>query len=43
MEVAKQDGGLGAGDDQDDEDEEKEAEHVVHLMGPGGKTQAGPC
>jgi len=37
VEVAEQDGGLRAGDDQDDEDEEKEAKHVVHLMGPGGK------
>lgn len=36
MEVAEQDGGLGAGDDQDDEDEEEEAKHVVHLMRPGG-------
>lgn len=41
MEVAEQDGGLGAGDDQDDEDEEQEAEHVVHLVGPApwGQTQ----
>lgn len=39
MEVAEQDGGLRAGDDQDDEDEEKEAKHVVHLMGPGGQKE----
>lgn len=39
MEVAEQDGGLRAGDDQDDEDEEKEAKHVVHLMGPRGQKE----
>lgn len=39
MEVAEQDGGLRAGDDQDDEDEEKETKHVVHLMGPRGQKE----
>ena len=34
VEVAEEDGGLRAGDDQDDEDEEEEAEHVVHLVRP---------
>ena len=34
MEVAEEDGGLGAGDDQDDEDEEEEAVHVVDLTAP---------
>ena len=34
VEVAEEDCGLGAGDDQDDEDEEEEAEHVVHLVRP---------
>lgn len=38
MEVAEQDGGLRAGDNQDDEDEEEEAKHVVHLVGPGNMT-----
>ena len=32
VEVAEEDGGLGAGDDQDDEDEEEEAEQVVELV-----------
>ena len=35
VEVAQQDGGLGAGDEEDDEDQEQEAEHVVHLVRPG--------
>lgn len=39
MEVAEQDGGLRAGDDQDNEDKEKEAKHVVHLMRPGGEEE----
>ncbi len=34
VEVAEEDGGLRAGDDQDDEDQEEEAKHIVHLMGP---------
>ena len=34
VEVAEEDGGLGAGDDQDDEDEEEEAVHVVDLAAP---------
>lgn len=38
VEVAEQDGGLRAGDNQDDEDEEEEAKHVVHLVGPGNMT-----
>lgn len=41
VEVAEQDGGLGAGDDQDNEDEEEEAKHVVHLVGPGNTTAGG--
>ncbi len=36
MEVAEQDGGLGAGDDEDDEDEEEEPVHVVDLRRPDG-------
>lgn len=34
MEVAEEDGGLRAGDEQDDEDQEEEAKHIVHLMRP---------
>ena len=34
MEVAEEDCGLGAGDDQNDEDEEEEAVHVVDLAAP---------
>ena len=34
MEVAKENCGLGAGDDQDDEHEEEEAVHVVDLAAP---------
>lgn len=34
VEVAEEDGGLRAGDDQDDEDQEEEAKHVVHLVRP---------
>ena len=36
MEVAEQDGGLGAGDAEDHEHKEEEAEHVVGLGGPDG-------
>lgn len=39
MEVAEQDGGLRAGDDQDNKDKEEETKHVVHLMGPGGQEE----
>ena len=31
VEVAEQDGGLRAGDDEDHEHEEQETEHVIHL------------
>lgn len=41
VEVAEQDGGLRAGDNQDNEDEEEEAKHVVHLVGPGNTTADG--
>lgn len=34
LEVAHDDGDLGAGDDEDDKDEEQEAEHVVELVLP---------
>jgi len=34
MEVAEQDGGLGAGDDQDHKHEEQESIHVINLTGP---------
>ena len=34
VEVAEQDGRLGASDEQNDEDEEEEAVHVVDLRGP---------
>ena len=34
MEVAEENCGLRAGDDQDDEDEEEEAVHVVDLAAP---------
>ena len=34
MEVAEENCGLGAGDDQDDEHEEEEAVHVVDLAAP---------
>ena len=36
MEVAEENCGLGAGDDQDDEHEEEEAEQVVELVLPDG-------
>lgn len=39
MEVAEQDSGLRASDDQNNEDKEQEAKHVVHLMGPGGQKE----
>lgn len=38
VEVAEEDGGLGAGDDEDDEDQEEEPKHVIHLMGPASHT-----
>lgn len=38
VEVAEEDGGLGAGDDEDDEDQEEESKHVIHLMGPASHT-----
>lgn len=34
VEVAQEDGGLRAGDDQDDEDQEEKSKHIVHLMRP---------
>ena len=34
LEVAEDDGDLGAGDDEDDEDEAQEAEEVVELVQP---------
>ncbi len=34
MEVAQEDGGLGAGDDQNEVDHAEKAEHVVELMRP---------
>ena len=34
VEVAEEDGRLGAGDDQDDKDQEEETVHVVDLGGP---------
>jgi len=34
MEVAEQDGGLGAGDDQDHKHEEQKSIHVINLTGP---------
>lgn len=34
MEVAEQNGGLGARDEQNDKHQEQEAKHVVHLVGP---------
>ena len=34
MEVAEEDGRLGARDDEDDEDEEEEPVHVVDLGAP---------
>ena len=34
MEVAEEDGGLRAGDDQDDEDQEEKAVHVINLAAP---------
>jgi len=34
VEIAEEDCGLGAGDDQDDKDEEEEAVHVVDLTAP---------
>lgn len=36
VEVAEEDGGLGAGDDQDDVHQEQEPVHVVNLRGPDG-------
>lgn len=38
VEVAEEDGGLGASDDEDDEDQEEEPKHVIHLMGPASHT-----
>lgn len=37
MEVAEQNSGLRAGNEQDDEDQEEEAKHVIHLMRPAEK------
>ena len=34
MEIAEQDGGLGAGDDENDKDQEKKSVHVVNLGTP---------
>lgn len=34
VEVAEEDGGLRAGDDQDDENQEQKSIHVVDLAGP---------
>lgn len=34
VEVAQQNCGLGAGDEQNNEDQEQESKHVVHLMRP---------
>lgn len=34
VEVAEENGGLRAGDDQDDKDQEEKAKHVVHLVRP---------
>jgi len=34
MEVAEQDGRLGAGHNQNNEDKEEKSKHVVHLMRP---------
>jgi hypothetical protein len=34
MEVAKQNRGLRAGDDEDDKHQKQESKHVVHLAGP---------
>ena len=34
VEIAEENCGLGAGDDQDDKDEEEEAVHVVDLTAP---------
>lgn len=36
MEVAEQDCGFRAGDDEDDEDQEQESIHIVDLRGPDG-------
>ena len=43
VEVAEEDGGLGAGDNEDDEDQEEESKHVVHLVGPAPHTPFTHC